>query len=158
MAELDATFSLPEYPSTSSATCGTSQTLPCDQFDIAAPHGEFLEASDAYPWDAQVGRPPVPGSTAGAKCAACGVDFLALPCVGDACIECNDGIDNDDDGWIDYQGGTGDPNCTSNADDREAADGTSGCGIGPELSVLLLGLGALRRRRSARGPGPVLSP
>ena len=32
---------------------------------------------------------------------------------------CNDGVDNDNDGTIDYNGGTGDPGCTSDSDSSE---------------------------------------
>jgi hypothetical protein len=63
--------------------------------------------------------------------------------------ECNDGIDNDGDGKIDWDGGPGgatpDPQCSGKPfSDRE----DSGCGLGAEL-VLLAPLFALRRRKRA---------
>jgi hypothetical protein len=70
---------------------------------------------------------------------------------------CADGIDNDSDGFIDFDGGvtagldppgSPDPHCTSALDNRERPrPPTSGCGIGPELALLLPGLWWLRRRR-----------
>ncbi len=60
---------------------------------------------------------------------------------------CFDGLDNDSDGKIDVDGdgGVPDPQCTDGFDDIEAAQ--SGCGMGPELGLLLPLLGALRRAR-----------
>jgi hypothetical protein len=63
---------------------------------------------------------------------------------------CNDGIDNDGDGKVDYDGFGGfyepDPNCGIANKNKETA---SGCGLGFELMLLLARLRALRRRRSA---------
>ena len=150
-AEIDASFA-GGYPSTDSSTCGTSGTLPCDQFDFSDPPSDTLDESDRDWWDwvVTVGE----FTQAGPKCADCGVDFLRLPCVGDACTECNDGMDNDGNGYIDYQNGSGDPNCSSATDDFEHTEGTPSCGIGPELSLLLLGIEACwRRRRRFQAPG-----
>ena len=102
------------------------------------------------------------------------VDFSPTPGVGDpGCSgpssalenpQCQDGLNNDpaQDALIDFDGGASaglppeqqtapDPQCGSEPwRNREAAaQPSSGCGIGPELSLLLLGLGALRRRRAA---------
>ena len=68
-----------------------------------------------------------------------------------AVAECEDGIDNDQDGRIDATGGPGgelrDPGCSSSADpDETAALSSGGCGLGPELIPLLALLAALRRR------------
>jgi hypothetical protein len=64
--------------------------------------------------------------------------------------ECADGLDNDDDGLIDYQpSGGGDPNCTVRWDTKEAAAPSNSCGMGPELLVLLPALLLARRRRHA---------
>ncbi len=70
--------------------------------------------------------------------------------------QCQDGLDNDGQVGIDFDGGASvnggvpldvpDPQCTSAGKDREAAPRGSGCGIGPEL-LLLAPLVALRRRR-----------
>ncbi len=54
---------------------------------------------------------------------------------------CSDGIDNDGDGLIDLA----DPECSSPSDQLEGVFFT-GCGIGPELAVLLPALLRLRRR------------
>jgi hypothetical protein len=82
--------------------------------------------------------------SAGPKCAACGANFRALPCRGDACSACNDGVDNDGDGAIDWPDDT---YCASSAGAAEAA--TDSCGLGPELAPLLALLAALRRRGRA---------
>lgn len=55
---------------------------------------------------------------------------------------CSDGIDNDADGRIDFPS---DPDCVSASSNSEFP----GCGIGPELAVLLPILYALRRRQRA---------
>jgi hypothetical protein len=57
--------------------------------------------------------------------------------------QCNDGIDNDGDAAIDLD----DPQCGAAWDNREAA--RTGCGLGPEL-VLLLGLLHVSGRRRPR--------
>ncbi|MEN8158647.1 MAG: metallophosphoesterase family protein [Myxococcota bacterium] len=63
---------------------------------------------------------------------------------------CSDGIDNDGDGQVDYPL---DPECTSDEADRERRlEGSTGCGLGPELVgalALLLAARARRRRPSA---------
>jgi hypothetical protein len=101
------------------------------------------------------------------------VDFSPTPAAGDpGCVgpsgsledpQCQDGSNNDQDALIDFDGGiaaglppeqqTGpDPQCVgapwSNLEATVVPGGT-GCGIGPELTLLVLGLGALRRRRAA---------
>ncbi|MFI5318716.1 MAG: hypothetical protein ACHQ6V_03995 [Myxococcota bacterium] len=63
---------------------------------------------------------------------------------------CSDGLDNDGDGKTDWDGagiGAADPQCTSPTGSLESPPVAGGCGIGPELAPLLLGLAALRRRR-----------
>lgn len=70
---------------------------------------------------------------------------------------CSDGIDNDGDGTIDWDGGpqgTGlpDANCTTARTNRESASSGYGCGLGPELAVLLAGLGLVRGRSKRSGP------
>jgi hypothetical protein len=68
---------------------------------------------------------------------------------------CDDDVDNDGDGKIDFDGGPGggapDPNCSSAWDNRERVHQTTGCGIGPEL-VLLLPLVYWLKRRSGVEP------
>jgi hypothetical protein len=64
---------------------------------------------------------------------------------------CSDGLDNDADGKVDWDGagvGAADPQCTA-ANGSLESPAVGGCGIGPELAPLLLGLAALRRRRRA---------
>ena len=60
-----------------------------------------------------------------------------------ASAECTDGIDNDGDGTVDYPA---DPDCVSPTDGTEAPP-PSGCGIGPELALLIPALLALRHRQ-----------
>jgi hypothetical protein len=71
--------------------------------------------------------------------------------------KCSNGIDDDGDGKIDFDGGVcagapvpTDPDtfCTSATLDREKA---ASCGLGFEIAPVLLGLFALRRARRARG-------
>jgi len=58
--------------------------------------------------------------------------------------QCDDGVNNDLDGLVDLA----DPNCASAADNREAPN--SGCGLIGVEALPLIGLVALRRRRSRR--------
>jgi hypothetical protein len=71
--------------------------------------------------------------------------------------QCDDDVDNDGDGTIDYDGGPGpgtpDPNCHSAADNRERVRQAWGCGLGPELALLLPGLWWLRRTGTRNGDG-----
>ena len=64
--------------------------------------------------------------------------------------QCFDGLDNDGDGRVDVDGdgGSADPNCVDAFDDDEALDPTLGCGIGPELALLVPLLATLARRRN----------
>jgi spore coat protein A len=74
--------------------------------------------------------------------------------------QCQDGIDNDGQVGIDFDGGASlnggvpidvaDPNCVSFTDNREAVQSGGGCGIGPELVLLTPLLFGLRLRRSRR--------
>jgi len=127
-------------PATSATTCGTSGTASCDRFDMFVPPGLVLDLFDRSRWNVMAAS-----GEAGPKCWLCGTSFKALPCYGEACIACNDGIDNDGDQKVDHPD---DPECTGLGDTTEEPTGAPpGCGLGPELSVLLLGLRALRRRR-----------
>jgi hypothetical protein len=90
--------------------------------------------------------------------------------------KCQDGVDNDSDGRKDFDGGqsifgpcsggtcppgvtdvdsdgVADPdlNCSTATDNKEAAGSGGGCGIGPELAVLLPALWGFRRRAIRRG-------
>ena len=69
---------------------------------------------------------------------------------------CADGIDNDGDGLIDFDGGatagitplgSHDPNCSNALGNMETAPTASGCGLGPELALLIPALWAMRHRR-----------
>lgn len=69
---------------------------------------------------------------------------------------CADGIDNDTDGLVDFDGGatagitplgSPDPNCGSALGNSEVPPPPPGCGFGPELAGLLPALWWLRRRR-----------
>jgi subtilisin family serine protease len=68
---------------------------------------------------------------------------------------CFDGLDNDSDGRIDVDGfgGTPDPECALALDNSEHVDATVGCGVGPELALLLPLLAALRRGNRRRAAG-----
>ncbi len=57
---------------------------------------------------------------------------------------CDDGIDNDGDGGIDWDGSPADPECLSG---HITAESPPGCGLGPELVLLLPALAARFRRR-----------
>jgi spore coat protein A len=76
--------------------------------------------------------------------------------------QCQDGVDNDGQVGIDFDGGASrnggvpidvaDPNCMSFTDNREATTTSGGgCGIGPELLLLMPTWVALRRRRGRKG-------
>jgi spore coat protein A len=84
-----------------------------------------------------------------------GVDYPDDPsCASPTWIEnpaCDDGLDNDGDGFVDWDGGgvgDPDPQCNTRSRNREAP--STGCGVGPELALLLAPLLALRRRRPTR--------
>ena len=69
---------------------------------------------------------------------------------------CGNGIDDDGDGKIDASGGPNgeraDYGCTSALDRSEVDPGPRFCGLGPELPLVLAGLGGfVRRRRGVRG-------
>jgi hypothetical protein len=79
------------------------------------------------------------------------VDYPADPgCSGPAGREdaqCQDGVDNDGDGATDHPA---DSRCKSPADDDELLNPPpKGCGLGFEIALALLALGAARRRRAA---------
>jgi uncharacterized protein YuzB (UPF0349 family) len=65
-------------------------------------------------------------------------------------LQCDNGLDDDGDGRIDWrEDATGDPQCASLDDGSEFATPGVGCGIGPELLLLVPLLASMRR---ARGP------
>ena len=64
--------------------------------------------------------------------------------------QCDNGVDDDNDGKIDWRGdGTGDPHCVSLTDNNEATPPPpfGGCGLGPELVLLLAPMMWVYRRR-----------
>ena len=72
--------------------------------------------------------------------------------------ECFDGMDNEGDGKVDVDGDGGppDPDCTDGFDDLEQLLLAGGCGIGPELALLLPLLGLVgSKRRAKRANRPV---
>jgi spore coat protein A len=79
--------------------------------------------------------------------------------------QCQDGLDNDGQPGIDFDGGASlnggvplaapDPQCTAAWGNSEAVPASgSGCGMGPELLLLVPALAALRRRRSLSSIDP----
>ena len=74
--------------------------------------------------------------------------------------QCQDGIDNDGQLGVDFDGGASvnggvpiaepDPQCTAAWSNREATTSGGGCGIGPELLLLIPSLAALRGRHRTR--------
>jgi len=113
------------FPSTADTVCGTSGILPCSWFDLLPePNGELTDIPRLH-FDAHLMT-----HTPGPKCAACGYDFKALPCEGVSCIACNDGIDNDADGLIDFPD---DPGCrfnNGNFENPECSDDVDNDGDG----------------------------
>ena len=59
-------------------------------------------------------------------------------------LPCDNGVDDDGDGRID----SADPGCTDPLDPSEMGASDPGCGLGPELALLLPLLRRLKRRRS----------
>ena len=60
---------------------------------------------------------------------------------------CDNGLDDDLDGTIDWrEDTTGDPQCDSLSDNRESPPPHASCGLGPELAILVTALLAFRRR------------
>jgi len=70
--------------------------------------------------------------------------FVVRPDLG-AVPHCSDGVDNDGDGGIDWDGSPPDPQC----DGPEGRERRRSCGLGFELAALLPVLARLRRRRRA---------
>jgi hypothetical protein len=65
-------------------------------------------------------------------------------------FQCDNSQDDDGDGKIDWRGdGTGDPHCSSLTDNNESTSPPAGCGVGPELALLVPVLLALRGRRKS---------
>jgi hypothetical protein len=64
-------------------------------------------------------------------------------------LACDDGLDNDGDGLADFSPtpGAGDPSCVAPTSPSESPLSGGGCGIGPELLLLVPALGAARRAR-----------
>jgi hypothetical protein len=76
---------------------------------------------------------------------------------------CADGLDNDGDGLVDFDGGatagltplaSPDPTCAAALGAAEVAPPSTGCGVGPELLLLGPLLAAVRRRPSSAAPHP----
>jgi hypothetical protein len=73
--------------------------------------------------------------------------FESLACVNADVPECDDDLDNDQDGKVDLS----DAHCSSATDDQEAGGGGGGgCGLGFELVLVLLAIGGVGRRRRTR--------
>jgi hypothetical protein len=70
-------------------------------------------------------------------------------------LACDDGLDNDGDGLADFSPtpGAGDPSCVAPTSPSESPQTGGGCGVGPELLLLVPALRALRAvRRRSREP------
>ncbi len=84
--------------------------------------------------------------------AGAGIDLVT-----EATPACRNGLDDDDDDAIDFDGGLlalgyvaapADPDCNGNPERRRETPSSGSCGVGPELPLLLLPLLAARRRAS----------
>jgi hypothetical protein len=65
-------------------------------------------------------------------------------------VQCDNGRDDDGDGTIDWRGdASGDPDCYAISDRSELPSPPPGCGLGPELAVLVPALWWMRRRSPA---------
>lgn len=79
-------------------------------------------------------------------------------------VQCQDGVDNDRDGSIDFDGGASvnggvplgapDPSCTQPWGNRENPPLPGSCGLGAESALVLGALAAWVRSRARRGRGP----
>ncbi|MCI0636271.1 MAG: hypothetical protein L0206_20510, partial [Actinobacteria bacterium] len=58
--------------------------------------------------------------------------------------QCDDGLDNDGDGKIDWDGMPPDPQCTTAWRNKERA---GGCGLGAEIGLVVVALMLVRARR-----------
>ncbi|MBW2448123.1 MAG: hypothetical protein JRG83_19685, partial [Deltaproteobacteria bacterium] len=59
---------------------------------------------------------------------------------------CSDGVDNDGDGGIDFDGSPADADCLNASQNSEAGPANPSCGLGPGLALLLPLLRRVRRR------------
>jgi hypothetical protein len=112
----------------------------CDPSFVACGNGLDDDGDGATDWPADVG---CAGLSAGSESP-----------------QCQDGIDNDNDGSIDFDGGAAanggvplgapDPTCANRPwrDWETSPPPAPGCGIGPEIALLLPLIRAIRRRRS----------
>lgn len=76
------------YTTVADSRCGLSGVAPCDALDLDET-GNWIASQDLAVLQSRLGSPPGP------RCASCGVDFAALRCAGDACIDADqDGADD----------------------------------------------------------------
>lgn len=76
------------YTTVADVDCGVSRSEPCDPLDFDET-GNWIASQDLAVLEARLGGAPGP------RCAACGVNWARLVCVGDACIDGDqDGTDD----------------------------------------------------------------
>jgi len=76
------------YTTVADVRCGVSRSEPCDPLDFNET-GSWIASQDLAVLQSRLGGAPGP------RCAACGIDFARLACVGDACLDADgDGVDD----------------------------------------------------------------
>ena len=151
----------PQYSGVSSIL--VLRLLPLDMaFSATDPDGDAVTITATglpagltwdQPSDSATGTPTVAGNFPGTLELTDGTTPVSVPITWTVSVtQCTNGLDDDNDGRIDVDGGgVGPPDaqCENPADSREGTPTL--CGLGPEVVVLLLPFVLARKRRTARG-------